>query len=262
VSRRLTLPFAASIALLALTAPLAAQAPAAPPRRWSGGVQANGTLLFGNAEQRVVGGRATLARADSTIEVDGSLQMLYGDATAEDGPREVTKRLWLATVSADWRPRAALSPFVIAAYESNLEKRVATRTSAGVGAKRTFVRSARSEASLSVALLDERTVARLDADARAEGDPRVVRVTRWSARARVQHGLDRRLRLTHVTFYRPRVRTAGDFVIQSTSEARYAMTRALNASLSLLVNHDSEARGRGARVATDGQLLFGLGASW
>jgi hypothetical protein len=40
------------------------------------------------------------------------------------------------------------------------------------------------------------------------------------------------------------------------------MTRALNASLSLLVNHDSEATRRGARVRTDGQLLFGLGATW
>jgi hypothetical protein len=252
----------AALALLVVAGPLSGQAPAAAPRRWSGGVQANGTLLFGNAEQRVVGGRATLSRADSTIEVDGSLQTLYGDATAEDGPREVTKRLWLASLSADWRPHALLSPFLIAGYESSLEKRIATRASVGAGAKRTFVRSARSEASLSVALLDERTVARLDAEATAAGDPRVVRVTRWSARARMQHGLDRRLRLTHVTFYRPRVRTASDFVVQSTSEARYTMTRSLNASLSLLVNHDSEATRRGARVATDGQVLFGLGAGW
>lgn len=225
-------------------------------------MQANGTLFFGNTEQRVVGGRATLARADSTIDLDGALQLLYGDASTEAGAREVTKRLWLATLSADWRPHAALSPFLIAGYESSLEKRIAARTSLGGGAKRTFVRSARSEASLSVALQDERTVARLDAEARAAGEPEVVRVTRWSARARVQHGLDRRLRLTHVTFWRPRVRTVRDFTIQSTSEARYAMTRALNASLSLLVNHDSEATRRGARVATDGQLLFGLGATW
>ncbi len=107
--------------------PLRAQAPAAPPRRWTGGVQANGSLLFGNAEQRVVGSRATSSHADSLLEVDGALQLLYGDAT---------------------------------------------------------------------------------------------------------------------------------------TEARYAMTRALDASLSLLVNHDSEATRRGARVRTDGQLLFGLGASW
>jgi hypothetical protein len=242
--------------------PLRAQAPAAPPRRWTGGVQANGSLLFGNAEQRVVGGRATTSRADSLLEVDGALQLLYGDATTEDGVREVTKRLWLASLSVDYRPHAPVSPFAIAGYESNFEKRIATRTSFGLGAKRTFVRSVRNEASLSVALLDERTVARLEPEAVAADEPRVVRVTRWSARARVQHGLDQRLRLTHVTFYRPRLRTTGDFVVQSTTEARYAMTRALNASLSLLVNHDSEATRRGARVRTDGQVLFGLGASW
>ncbi len=242
--------------------PLRAQAPGAPPRRWTGGVQANGSLLFGNAEQRVVGGRATLSRADSLLEVDGALQLLYGDATTENGVREVTKRLWLASLSADWLPHAPVSPFAIAGYESNFEKRIATRTSVGLGAKRTLVRSVRNEASLSLALLDERTVTRLETEALAVGEPRVVRVTRWSARARVQHGLDQRLRLTHVTFYRPRLRTTGDFVVQSTTEARYAMTRALDASLSLLVNHDSEATRRGARVRTDGQLLFGLGAGW
>ena len=251
--------------LLGSAGPLRAQAPGAAPRRWTGGVQANGSLLFGNAEQRVVGGRTTVGRADSLLEVDGAVQLLYGDATTENGLREVTKRLWLASLSVDYRPHGAVSPFAIAGYESNFEKRIATRTSFGLGAKRTLVRSARSEASLSLALLDERTAALLERDALAAGEPRVVRVVRvvrWSARARLQHGLDQRLRLTHVTFYRPRVRTTGDFVVQSTTEARYAMTRALNASLSLLVNHDSEATRRGARVRTDGQLLFGLGAAW
>ncbi|MDF1503972.1 DUF481 domain-containing protein [Roseisolibacter sp. H3M3-2] len=244
----------------ALAAPLAAHP--APPRVRSGSARADGTLLFGNAEQRVVGARGGVARADSTLEVDASLQVLYGDAAAEDRPREVTKRLWLGALSADWRPYAPWSPFALATYESNLEKRIASRVAWGVGAKRTFVRSARTEASLSVALLDERTGARPDRDA-AAAPPRVVRVTRWSARARVQHGLDRRLRLSHTTFYRPRVRTAGtDFVVVSTSEARYAMTRALEASLSLLVNHDNQAPRRGARVATDGTVLFGLGARW
>jgi hypothetical protein len=252
----------AALTLMPCGVALRAQAPDAPPRRWTGGVQANGSLLFGNAEQRVVGGRATTSRADSLLEVDGALQLLYGDATTEAGLREVTKRLWLASLSVDYRPHAAISPFAIAGYESNFEKRIATRTSLGVGAKRTLVRRARSEASLSLAVLDERTVARLEAEAVASGEPRVVRVTRWSARARVQHGLDQRLRLTHVTFYRPRVRTTGDFVVQSTTEARYAMTRTLDASLSLLVNHDSEATRRGARVRTDGQLLLGLGARW
>lgn len=271
MSRRRPRPLPSALALLALALspavpraqPATAPAPAKPaPRPWKWNAQANGSLLFGNAEQRIVGGRTAVSRADSVMALDVSLQMLYGDATQEDGPRRVTKRLWLGATSLEFQPAGQVSPFLTATIESNLEKRIATRTSLGTGAKHTFVRSRRNEASLSAALLDERTVALAAPGAAEDADPTFTRVTRWSARARVQHGLDQRLKVTHVTSWRPRVRTTGDFVVLSTSEARYALTRALNVSTSLLVNHDSEATSRGARVNTDGQLLLGVGATW
>ncbi len=248
-------PLAALLALAVITTTATAQAP--PARRWSGTAQADGSVLFGNSDQRVLGARGSLARADSVMRLDLSLQALYGDARVEGERREVTKRLWLGALSLDYRPDAAVSPFVSATFESSLEKRIAARTSLGVGAKRTFVRSARSEASLSLALLDERTVPTPAAPASD-----VTRLTRWSARARFRHALDERLRISHVTFWQPAARALSSFVVRSTTEAQYALTSSLGMSLSFLDNYDSQARARGARVNNDGQLLFGVSARW
>ena len=239
----------------AVGAALGAQEPA--PRRWTGTAAANGSVLFGNTDQRVLGGRATLTRADSLVEVDGSVQALYGDTEREDGQREVTKRLWLGTLSVDYRPAARVSPFVFGTAESSLEKQLAARYSVGVGAKRTFVRTARSDASLSLALLDERTVPRDDAPA-----PGSTRLTRWSLRARVRHAFDDRLRVSHVTYWMPSAAAASRFLIRSTTDAEYAVREGVALSVSLLDNYDSEAVARGARVNNDGQLLLGVSARW
>ena len=227
------------------------------PRRWSGTAAANGSVLFGNTDQRVLGGRATLTRADSVLELDAGLQALYGDASRDDGSRQLTKRLWIGTLTLDYRPAARTSPFVFTTLESNLEKQLASRHSVGVGAKQTFVRTARSEASLSLALLDERTVPR-----RSAPDPTPVRLTRWSTRARMRHAFDERLRVSLVTFWQPAARAPSRFLLRSSAEAEYAVTRAMGLSISLLDNYDSEAVRRGARVNRDGQLLFGIGARW
>ena len=248
----------ATAALLALgAAPLAAAAAQdAPPRRWRGSAQGNGSILFGNTNQRVLGGRGSVTRADSVVEVDASVQLLYGDAEA-DGEREVVKRLWLGAVSVDYRPTAPVSPFVFGTFESSLEKQIAERYSVGVGAKRTFVRTDRTEASLSVAALDERTVPLPSARDRA-----TTRLTRWSVRGRVRHAFDDRLQVSHVTFWQPSVRAASRFLVRSTTEAEYALSRGVAMTLSLLDNYDSEAVARGARTNNDGQLLFGVSARW
>ncbi len=252
-------------AVLGLAAPLgvpsggirALGAQEAPPRRWKGSVQANGSILFGNTDQRVLGGRAALTRADSLLEVDAGVQALYGDAETEDGVRQVTKRLWIGTVSIDYRPAMRTSPFVFGSVESSLEKRLAARYGVGIGAKRTFVRTERREVSLSVALLDEQTRP-LDPPAGGGG----TRITRWSVRGRLRHSFDDRLRLSHVTFWQPSVTAIARYLVRSSTEIDYALTKELGLSLSLLDNYDSQARERGARVNNDGQLLVGVSARW
>jgi hypothetical protein len=251
------LPGHSIVALLAVAMTATAATAQLRPRRWTGTAQANGSVLFGNSDQRVLGGRGTLARADSVMRLDLSAQVLYGDTEVDGERREVTKRLWFGALSLDYRPDARVSPFVSATVESSFEKRIAARYSVGVGAKQTFVRTERSEASLSVALLDERTVPQPAAPA-----PDVTRLTRWSARARVRHALDERLRVSHVTFWQPTARAVSSFLVRSTTEAEYAVTRSMGVSLSLLDSYDSEARARGARVNNDGQLLFGVTGRW
>lgn len=256
-TRIISRALAAAAALVALAPDLGAQETAGAPRRWTGSAQANASVFFGNSEQRVIGGRATLARADSALEVSADVQTLYGDASLAGGPRAVTKRLWLATTSADLRPFARWSPFAFGSAESNYEKRIASRYSAGLGAKHTFIRTERTESSLSLALLDEHTVP----TRRVQGLS-ASRLTRWSWRARVRHAFDDRLRVSHVTFWRPSVRTTTRFVVLSTTELEYRLTRVVALTLSLLDSYDSEAVRRGARTYNDGQLLFGLMASW
>jgi hypothetical protein len=250
----------AAVAISAVLHPvrfsLAAQEQTAP-RRWTGTAQANASVFFGNSEQRVLGGHAGVSRADSALEVSVDIQSLYGDASIEDGPRTVTKRLLLATASVDLRPFARLSPFVFGSAESNFEKRIASRYSVGAGAKRTFARTDRTEASVSLALMDEHTVPRVGV-----AGLRNQRLTRWSWRGRVRHAFDERLRLSHVTFWRPSLRTAARYVVLSTTELEYNLTRILAFTLSFIDNYDSEAVRRGARTYNDGQALLGVMGSW
>lgn len=241
----------------AAQAPTVPPVPKPPPRRWTGTATANGTVLFGNTDQRVFGGRATLARADSVIDLDAGVQILYGDSEVDGERREVTKRLWLASLSLDYKPGGRTSPFVLGTVESNLEKQLAARYSLSAGVKQTFVSTERAEASLSVALLDERTVPRFTAP---DVDP--TRLTRWSFRARMRRAFDEKLRISHVTFWQPSAGDASRFLVRTTTEAAYALTRVVGLSLSLHDNYDSEAKARGARVNNDGQLLFGISARW
>lgn len=230
---------------------------ATPARVWRASVQANASIFFGNAEHRVVGSRMSLARADSSIEVGAELQALYGEAALSEGPREVTKRVWLATTSLDLRPFARVSPFFFGSAESNLEKRIATRYSAGAGAKYTFLRTDRTESSLSLALLDEHTVPR-----RVAAGPGASRLTRWSWRGRLRHSFNDQLRAAHVTFWQPSVRSIARYVVRSTTEIELKLTRVVGLTVSFVDSYDSEAVRRGARTYNDGQLLFGAMASW
>ncbi len=233
--------------------PLPAQEAARSP--WSGSLQANGSVLFGESEQRILGGRVALSRADSLLELSGSLQTLYGEASTPGGDRAVTRRLWLGSLAMDWHPRARWSPFLLATVETNLEKRLAHRYNAGAGVKYTAWQRGESEASLSLALLDERI------DPLGTDRPS-TRLTRWSARLRLRRALGERSRVSHVTFWRPSARAIDRFVVQSTTELALGLSARTALTVSLLDIYDSEAVARGARRYNDGQLLVGVTVGW
>jgi hypothetical protein len=243
--------------LAAFHSPGIAGAQEATPRVWQGSAGASASVFFGNTEQRVFGGRVRLSHADSALELGIDVEALYGDASVGDQPREVIKRVWLGTITADGRPHARLSPFVFGTLESNFEKRIARRYSAGAGAKRTFIHTGRQEASLSAAVLAERTVPR---DSTLDIGTELL--TRWSWRGRLRYAFDERLHFSHVTFWQPALTEIERFLLRSASELRYQLGWGVALTFSFLDSYDSEARRRGARHYNDGQLLFGAAASW
>ena len=241
--------------------PPAAAVPAALPPlpdKWKLKAGLSASVLYGNREQRILGARWDLSRADSAVELRADMQTSYGEASTETEARQVFKRIWLGNLSADLQPYAPVSPFVFVTLESNLEKRIQGRYSAGAGAKQTLLRTERSEASLSAGLLGEQLVPRAD----AAGVVNDRALTRWSFRGKLRHMIGDRTRILHTTFWRPDVHRASEYLVQSQTDMEFKATNQLALTLSLMHNYDTEATGRGARTNTDGQMLVGATATW
>jgi hypothetical protein len=237
----------------ALAAPLGAQT-----LGWSGTAEASGNLFFGAARGRLASLAAGAARADSGLEVRADALLTYADARDEDGVASVTARATRVSLALDARPFARLSPFAFGGAETSLQQRVALRVSGGAGAKRTFYRHGDDDVSFSLALLGERTRV-LHPE---PGAPTDVSRARWSARLRVRRQLGAGLRVTHVTFYQPAVDRVDRYVVDSQTALALTLTKVLAATVTLRDRYDSEATARGARSDHDGQVVFGLRATF
>jgi hypothetical protein len=238
--------------------PAAAPKPPAPaPRLWRGSALANASVFFGNNQQQVLGADGKLARVDSNFAFAGELQAQYGEASVDGGPRTVTKRLWLGTVTVNYRPLAPVSSFLTTTFESNLEKRIAARYSLGAGAQWNAVRDAATQASLSLSLSAERTLP-LDTTVHLPAE----RLARFSWLGKLHHAFDDRMEIAHATSWQPTTTGGYQFLISSTTELRYKMNGTVSLSLAFNDNYDSGALARGARTYNDGQMLFGVAAGW
>lgn len=240
--------------------PMAAQAPAAAkvgPKLWQGSALANASLFFGNTQQQVFGADGKLARVDSSFGVAAEVQALYGEASVNPAPRAVTKRLWMGTLTANFRPMARVSGFLTSSYQSNLEKRIASRYAVGAGAKWNIHQSATTDAGLSLSLSGEHT---------APMDSTVVFPDQWIARfswaATFHHSFDDRVRLSHSTSWQPAAHAVSQYLIASNTEVQYKMNGNVSLSVSFSDNYDSGAMSRGARTNNDGEMLFGVSAGW
>jgi len=226
---------------------------------WSGTAEASGNLLYGAARGRVASAALGVGRADSTLQLRGDAQFTYADARAGDDDRtRVTARAFRTTLALDRRPYAKLSPFAFGSAETSLQQRIASRLSGGAGAKLTLHRRGDDDVSVSLALLGERTrTLHPTAD-----EPRATERVRWSWRVRARRRFSEGVRLTHVTFYQPAVDRPGRYTVDSNTGLAVTLTRALALTTSLREKYDSEARARGARSNHDGQLLFGVRATF
>jgi hypothetical protein len=231
----------------------------ARPSVWSGSAQLNGSLLYGESVQRVLGARGGISRADSLLEFSAALQTLYGDASLDDSPREVVKRIWLGSLTADLKPHAIWSPFALATVETNLEKRIAGRYNAGLGIKYTARRTQATDVSLSVALLDEQIRPMPERGGLAA---EASRLTRWSTRLRVRHAFSERTRVSNVVFWRPSATEIRRYLVQAQHEFAFGLSQRTALTITLLNIYDSDAVARGARQYNDGQFLLGVSAGW
>ncbi len=242
------------VALLAVVPAVAA----AQPLGWSGVADASGNVLFGAARGRVASVGVSVGRLDSVVQVRGDVQFTYADSRDADGRLAVTARASRLAFAADRDPFARLSPFALGGVETSLQQRIAVRSNVGAGAKLTFRRRGDDDVSVSAALLAERTRA---LDPAPDADPVMSRV-RWSLRGRVRRRFSEAIRLTHVTFYQPTVNAPSRYTVDSNTQLALGLGRAVALTATLRERYDSEARRRGARSNHDGQLLFGVRATF
>ena len=231
------------------TTPNAARAQERP---WRSEIEANASALFGATSQTLAALTTALSHDGKALSANASFKFRYGESEDQDRVKFVSARGWAVTTSVDFTPKDRFSPFFFASVEASLEKAIANRRAGGAGAKWVFAKSNTGSASVSLAILGERTAALSDTAVAP------TRVARWSWRAKMNQRVDDRLSLTHVTFYAPIVNAPSQYTITSTSVGSYAINKTVALTLTFTDNYDSQARMRGARANNDGSLLFGI----
>ena len=222
-------------------------------------MDASANILFGNTRDRLLASRVQAGRADSTLEIRTDARFSYAESTNDDGDRVVRGRTTFLSLGTDYLPFARYSPFWFGSVESSFQQRIERRYSTGAGAKLTFYRRKDSEASISAAVLAERTQPRDDAPA-ATDTSRAHWLSRWSIRGRISRQLSKTTRFSHTTFYQPALEQIDRYTINSTTTFGINLTQKLALTFTFHDTYDSESRGRGARSNNDGQLLFGVNA--
>jgi hypothetical protein len=225
---------------------------------WRGLVEGSGNIFFGATRQRLVAAQTEIGRTDSLLEVRLGGRLAYADGANDDNRRSVTARARAVSLALDYRPFDRYSAFWFGGAESSLQQRIASRYTGGVGAKRTFYRRDGEDVSLSFAVLGERARS-IGTDLLAAN---VVSSGRWSVRGRIQRTLGPLIRLRHVTFYQPRIDDISRFLVQTVTSIEIRLTEMLALTTTLQDNYDTDAPSRGARSAHDGQMLFGLKATF
>lgn len=251
----------------ARTSAQAPAVPAVPPTVWHGSAEANGTILYGAANQRVFAGAAGASRLDPEYELKFDLQGSYGDSrNQKTGVRSVIARNARVGSAFDLHPHDRTSPFAFASAESNFQQRYKSRVSAGAGAKYTLWKSDSvvggfvEDATVSLAILAENTTLLDDAPAASKAS--AGRRARWSLRVRYRKRINESIRFSHQTLYQPTTNGLKRYTLDAVTE----LAVPLRAKLQLTIAHrerlDSEAVKRGAPSIRDGQVVFGVRATF
>ncbi|HUF13309.1 MAG TPA: DUF481 domain-containing protein [Longimicrobiales bacterium] len=155
---------------------------------------------------------------------------LRGRSGADEGVRVAES--YMASLRADGRPEARVSPFLFGSAERDRFKLLDLRTNAGGGVKYTFLRAEDTEVSLSLAVLHNREDFRI-ADAPTQTDGRL------SWRFKGAHELREGVRVENVSFYQPVWERADDYTMQSENIVAVQVFSMLALTASYVYQRDS-----------------------
>jgi hypothetical protein len=212
-----------------------------------------GNVFFGNTRQLLTTSRLTYEKVDSAFQYRSEGRFNYGQTKNDSNVTEVSKRSWIATASGDLHPFADVVPFIQAALESSLEKKIDRRYSAGTGARYNFIRRPLIDVILSLGVLGERTRA-LDAPEGSDD----IGVGRGLATLRIRREFSDRISFTSESGYQPALRAFDRYTFATDNSLRFKMSGRMSFAISLRDSYDSEATLRGARTNNDGEFVVGV----
>ncbi len=250
---RLLVP-AIGLALLPFGPPgLSAQDEGEPQRPWSLQSEVGASAFFGASDQISVTTRLAADWKGSVLELENQGSFLYGEATTEEGVTFVNKRSWELGSNLSFRGFSRANPYIFGRGLSSFERKIHRRYNAGAGGRFTVLDDRRSRMDFSMAVLAEKTV---EAD-RASADDELL--ARWAWRFRFRRNFsDARVVLNTEVEYNPVFDQLANFTLQYQSSLSFALSRIVSLRVSLVNNHDSRAKDRGARSNNDGRILFSV----
>lgn len=229
--RLAALPLLTAALLVGASGLDAQDAAEADPDRWSGEVGFALNASGGNEQLTVLTTSVGLSHLETSryeLSFDGRYR--YGRTQGEEVARNLRGGLTL-----DISPDGRWTPFLFATGESDPFKKLDARINGGGGLKHTFWREEWSEVSLSGALLASYENLEV-ADSLGDG---VTTTALWSWRGRVRREFGEGRRLEQVVFYQPEWDSFGDYIFESHTTGRWALSRILSFTTSFLYEHDS-----------------------
>jgi hypothetical protein len=141
------------------------------------------------------------------------------------------------TATLDLFPQAGWSPFLFATAEQDPFRKLDLRLNTGGGIKRTFWQEEWDEVSLSGAMLY--SYENLDvtpADSVGDG---ITQNARWSVRGRARRQFGEGTRAEQLVYFQPAWNYVEDYLLESQTSIRVALTRTLAFTSTLLYSRDS-----------------------
>lgn len=216
--------------LILLAAPLRAQDQEASDR-WSAEVGLALNSTGGNQDLTAFTTNLGLTRLETAAyELSFNSRFRYGHSEGE----RVAQNLY-GELSLDLWPSAAWSPFLFANGEQDPFKRLDVRFNGGAGVKRTFWQSDWSEVSASGAVLysyEDLSVP----DSLGDG---ITQTARWSVRTRVRQQISEGSRFEQTVFFQPAWNELDDYLLESMSNLRVALSEQLSLTTTLLYQRDN-----------------------